>query len=140
MERKYPQAVLAKIVVVDDEHIIADTVALILQKHGFDATAVYSGRAALACCETVEPQLVITDVMMPDMNGVETALRVQQKHPLCKVLLFSGQATGQLLAQDAYKQGQRFELMLKPMAPGELVDKVAECLGISPSPRIRRRE
>ena len=62
------------IVVVDDEHVIADTLAAILNSSGFHAFAAYSGESALELIAARVPDLLITDVCMPEMNGVELAV------------------------------------------------------------------
>jgi CheY-like chemotaxis protein len=64
-----------KVLVVDDEHVIADTLAIILNQSGFDASAVYSGTDAVERARRTTPDLVITDVFMPDLNGIQAAIQ-----------------------------------------------------------------
>jgi len=59
------------ILVVDDEHAITDTLALILERAGYKSTAAYSASEALMAVEKQRPDLIISDVMMPVMNGVD---------------------------------------------------------------------
>ncbi len=117
-----------KIVVVDDERLVADTLATILQRSGFQATAVYSGEEALASCNECAPDLLISDVLMPGLNGVETAMRVRKTLPSCKILLFSGQAQVANLLLEAENAGYSFELLSKPIHPRELLAKIETLL------------
>ena len=59
-----------RVLVVDDERVIADTLAIILNQNGFDASAVYTGTAAVDRARDTRPDLIISDVIMPDMNGL----------------------------------------------------------------------
>jgi CheY-like chemotaxis protein len=77
------------VLVVDDERVIADTLAIILNQNGFDASAVYTGTAAVDRARETKPDLIISDVIMPDMNGIEAAIRIRKVLPGCKILLFS---------------------------------------------------
>jgi CheY-like chemotaxis protein len=67
------------IVVVDDEKRIADTLALILDSKGYSAEAAHDGESALEICRQRIPDLVLSDVVMPGMNGIELAIAVSQQ-------------------------------------------------------------
>ncbi len=114
-----------RVLVVDDERCIADTLAAIFRNAGYDAAAAYDGQSALSQCESFRPDLIITDVVMPGMSGIEVAVKVRQQYPDCKVLLFSGQAATANLLQEARESGHDFELLVKPIHPSELLAKVA---------------
>jgi CheY-like chemotaxis protein len=113
-----------KVLVVDDERVIADTLAIILNQHGFDASAVYTGTQAVEKARTVQPELIISDVIMPDMNGIETAIHIRKFLPNCKILLFSGQAATADLLESARAQGHEFEILAKPVHPQDLLAKL----------------
>jgi DNA-binding NtrC family response regulator len=107
--------------IVDDETVISSTRAMILSQSGFKATAFFSAEAAIAAAESGCPQLLITDVAMPGMNGIDLAIRFETLCPKCKVLLFAGQAsTGDLLAM-ARNQGHDFAVLAKPVHPRDLL-------------------
>ena len=110
-----------KILVVDDERVIADTLAIILNQHGFDASAVYTGTAAVERARSTKPDLIISDVIMPDMNGIEAAIHIRKFLPGCKILLFSGQAATADLLESARAQGHEFEILAKPVHPQDLL-------------------
>ncbi len=113
-----------KILVVDDEHRIADTLAVILNQSGFDASAAYTGTQAVDRARETRPDLVITDVIMPDMNGIEAAIQIRAMLPACKILLFSGQAATADLLERARSQGHEFEILAKPVHPQDLLSKL----------------
>jgi len=116
--------------IVDDEEVIAKTLAMILNQAGFDATALFSGEAAVAWAEPMRPDLVITDVMMPGMTGIEAAIVIRGKLPECKILLFSGQAATTDLLEEARASGHDFELISKPVHPRDLLEKIRGSLSI----------
>jgi DNA-binding NtrC family response regulator len=119
------------ILVVDDEQRIADTLALILQNNGYETAVAYEGDSALAQSSRIRPDMLLTDVIMPGMNGIELALAVSERLPECKVLLFSGQAATAELLDRAQKQGCDFPLLSKPIHPEDLLKRVAEILNSS---------
>jgi len=115
-----------KVLVVDDEQVIADTLARILDLNGYDASAVYTGTAAVENARALQPDLVISDVIMPDMNGIEAAISIRRFLPSCKILLFSGQAATADLLEHARAQGHEFEILAKPVHPQDLLAKLRE--------------
>jgi DNA-binding NtrC family response regulator len=122
-----PESVV-RVLVVDDEKLIADTLALILTRAGFRARAAYSGEDAVDMAPSFAPHFLISDVVMQGINGVETANRITQAVPGCRVLLFSGQATRADLDKLPESTGQEFNLILKPIHPTELINILnAEC-------------
>lgn len=113
-----------RVLVVDDERVIADTLAIILNQSGFSASAVYTGMAAVERAKADKPDLIISDVIMPDMNGIEAAIRIRQLLPGCKILLFSGQAATADLLEKARQEGHEFEILAKPVHPQDLLAKL----------------
>jgi CheY-like chemotaxis protein len=113
-----------RVLVVDDEQVIADTLAKILDLNGYDASAVYTGTAAVESARSLKPDLVISDVIMPDMNGIEAAISIRGFLPSCKILLFSGQAATADLLENARAQGHEFEILAKPVHPSDLLAKL----------------
>ncbi len=112
------------VLIVDDEPCIADTLSAILRQFGYQARAAYDAAGALAACESNTPDLVISDVAMPGMNGIELAIRLRRCYPGCKILLFSGTASTTDLLESARSQGYDFELMAKPVHPSDLLAKL----------------
>ena len=113
-----------KVLVADDERVIADTLVIILNQSGFDATAVYSGTKAVELAESLKPDMLISDVIMPDLSGIDAAISVRRILPTCKILLFSGQAATADLLDKARQQGHEFEILAKPVHPQDLLAKL----------------
>ena len=113
-----------KVLVADDEQVIANTLAIILNQAGFEARAVYSGEKAVEALDTFEPDMLITDVIMTGMTGIEAAIATQAKLPNCKILLFSGQAATADLLEKARQGGHEFEILAKPVNPTDLLAKL----------------
>ena len=110
-----------RVIVIDDETLIAETVAEILRQEGFEAVAVSAGRPAVELAKTWLPDIVLSDVIMPGENGIETGVRIRELVPGCKVILFSGQAATVDLLEDARRHGHRFEILAKPIKPEQLI-------------------
>jgi CheY-like chemotaxis protein len=113
-----------RVIVVDDEQVIASTLAIILNQAGFEAIAMFSGEEAIAELEHFQPDLLITDVIMPGMSGIEAALITRRKLPKCKILLFSGQAATSDLLDKARSEGHEFDILAKPVHPTDLLKKL----------------
>jgi DNA-binding response OmpR family regulator len=114
-----------RVFIVDDEKTIADTLGVILRQSGYEAHVFYDAQSALLQLDSVLPDLVITDVVMPQMTGVELAVVIKQRHPACKILLFSGNARTSDLLADVREQGHDFELLAKPIYPTDLLARIA---------------
>jgi DNA-binding NtrC family response regulator len=114
-----------RVYVVDDEDVIAYSLAMILRYNGgFHATAFDDSVEALEACLFEPPDLLITDVMMPRLNGIDLAIQVQEHSPECKVLLFSGQLATVSLLDAVRAKGYNFELLSKPVHPADLMAKI----------------
>ena len=112
---------MRRIFVVDDEKIIADSLSAILRSSGFDARAFYDGASTLAACKVDAPDWIISDVVMPGLSGIDTAVQIRQIYPNCKILLFSGQAATVDLLKKARDRGHEFEIVAKPIKPETLL-------------------
>ena len=119
-----PERGLTKVLVADDEHTIADTLAVILSHAGFETKAVYSGEAAVDLAEAYRPDMLITDVVMDGITGIEAAIQIRSILPSCKILLFSGQAATLDLLEEARLRGHEFEILAKPIHPVDLLAKL----------------
>ena len=113
-----------RVLVVDDEEVIANTLAIILDNAGFEARAVFSGEQAVELLESFQLEMMITDVIMHGMTGIEAAIATRNGLPKCNILLFSGQAVTADLLQQARTQGHEFEILAKPVHPSDLLAKL----------------
>ncbi len=116
------------VLVVDDESVIADTVAEILSRSGYAAMTAYDGNEALETALVTPPEMLITDVVLPGMTGIELAIQMRRIFPDCKILLFSGQAATVDLLATAKGAGHHFNLLHKPVQPKDLLKYVGESL------------
>jgi DNA-binding NtrC family response regulator len=116
-----------RVLVVDDERIIADTLTMILRGRGFDARAAYSGEDAAEIVLTWTPDAVVADVIMGKMDGVALAIYLAKTLPSCKVLLMSGNLATERLINESKELGHDFPILAKPFPP----ESMFEFLGLS---------
>ena len=114
--------------VVDDESAIADTVAEILNREGYGAISIYCAEDALDISLDKPPQMIISDVMLAGMDGIELAVKMRRIFPDCRILLFSGHGSTPGLLTSANRQGHQFDCLSKSVHPTELLARVAEGL------------
>lgn len=112
------------VLVVDDEHLIADTMTEILNRCGFQTVCAYDGSSALELAIEVTPDFVVTDVVMPNMNGVQLAIAIRKFLPSTEILLLSGQAGIAQILDRGRKEGYSFELIAKPIHPEKLIQRL----------------
>jgi CheY-like chemotaxis protein len=120
-----------RILVVDDERAIAATLATILEYRGYETAKAYSGEEAVQIARSFQPDCVVSDVVMGEMNGIDAAIEILHVLPHCKVLLVSGNAGYGNLLENARANGFDLEILLKPVPPLELLERIAQTL--SPS-------
>lgn len=116
---------ILKVLIADDERIIANTLTLILNTSGYEAKAVYSGEKALELASEMSPDVLICDVILGGISGIDVAIHIARDQPACKVILFSGQAATADLLERAEADGYRFDILAKPIHPKVLLDYLA---------------
>jgi DNA-binding NtrC family response regulator len=112
------------IFVVDDERNIASSLTAILNMSGYRARFFVNPVEALAAARKEQPDLLISDVVMPELSGVDLAIQLKEQCPSCKVLLFSGQAATTDFLREARQQGHSFEVLAKPIHPNALLARI----------------
>ena len=121
-----------RILVVDDERAIVDSLAEILERSGYEVSRAYSGNEALIQSSEGCPNVLLSDVLMPDIHGFELALQIKKACPECRLILFSGQAATAQLALEYSRTfsrlGYRFQLLPKPLHPEALLKRLEESL------------
>ncbi len=110
-----------RVLVVDDESVIASSLSAILRQSGYLAESFTNPLDALRSAMQEAPDVLISDVVMPHMSGVDLAMRVKSACPDCRVLLFSGQAATVSFLEEARSQGHNFHLLSKPIHPLDLL-------------------
>jgi DNA-binding NtrC family response regulator len=110
-----------RVLVVDDENLIADSVAAILNRNGYAAISRYSGEEAIQSIHERCPDIIVSDVVMPDLNGIQLAKAVRSMCPNARIVLFSGNVDTASLLDDASLEGHVFEILAKPVHPLQLL-------------------
>lgn len=122
-----PQSPLRPLaLVVDDEPIIRDTLAAILNAAGFAALTAFNGISALEMALLMPPQILITDLAMPGMDGLALAVAVTRAVPDCEAILFTGHASICEIAARMRALDCDFVTLLKPVHPVDLLDCICE--------------
>lgn len=119
-DRKQP-----RVFVVDDEPTISSTLAIILQ--GFDSRSFNAPLEALQAARSDVPDLLITDLAMPGMSGIELAVEFRRNYPSSKILLFSGTAYIDEFLGKVAADGHTFDLLSKPAHPANCSEPYAIC-------------
>lgn len=112
------------IFVVDDERIISGTLTTILNWRGYPTRGFVDPIEALCAARLDAPDLLISDIAMPHLSGVELAIQIKAASPACRVLLISAQAGTIDLLPEARELGHEFDLFPKPLHPTDLLRKV----------------
>jgi DNA-binding NtrC family response regulator len=117
-----------KILVVDDEATIAQTLELIFESRGYEVRVANSAEEAIDIIAGWKPDLAILDVMLPQMNGIELGLVLESNYPECRLLLMSGHPGTAAMLEGAERTGHHFEILAKPVHPSFILDTVATLL------------
>lgn len=110
-----------RVLVVDDEVAIAESLAHILCLRGHNAQCAYSAESAIEIVPTFEPQVLVADVFMGGMNGIELANLIIGRNPACRVILFSGQAEHSRAMADLHPSPHGYKIHPKPLHPEVLL-------------------
>ncbi len=130
-----------RILVIDDERSILDTIQILLKSEGYDVVTSQNGREALDDFETIQPDIVLTDIRMPAMSGLEILAVVQERDPKVPVILMTAQASLQSAVQ-AVNQGA-FYYLQKPFTNADLLAlcrRAAETRELTQENRALKRE
>ncbi|MCB0408803.1 MAG: response regulator transcription factor [Flavobacteriales bacterium] len=119
---------MEKILLVDDEQDILEFVGYNLSKEGYDVTTANNGRDAIALAQKETPDLIILDVMMPEMDGIETCLELRNIDKLKDVLIIFLSARGEDYSQVAGFDAGADDYISKPIKPRLLVSRVKAIL------------
>lgn len=119
-----------KVLIVDDERWTSDTLATIFTIAGYDARATYSAEDALEMMKDWQPALVILDVVLPKMSGIDLAIDLAGRAPSCQILLFSGNPNTAQLARAAAQAGHLFNILDKPIHPDFMLQKASQLLAV----------
>lgn len=119
-----------KVLIVDDEQWTSDTLATIFNIAGFEARATYSAEEAIEIMRGWQPALVILDVVLPKMSGIDLAIELAGRAPSCQILLFSGNPHTAQMARSAAQAGHPFDILEKPVHPDFMLQKASQLLSV----------
>lgn len=111
------------VLVVDDEFYIVDLLADVLEDEGFQVLRAYDGKSALALAEQTTVDLVIADIMMPQLDGITLARRLRQRNARIRIVLMSAAVPC---------VPPEFGFIAKPFDINELLEKLEETAGTPP--------
>jgi DNA-binding response OmpR family regulator len=109
-----------RIIVIDDQRLIANTLAQILNQNGYDAAPVYSGEEALERVKESQPDIVLSEVRMHKLDGIQTALRIRILHRNCRVILLS--ASDISIEEQTRIHDCGFEFLRRPLHPKDVLN------------------
>ncbi|WP_457551779.1 response regulator [Desulfobacula sp.] len=129
-----------KVLLADDEKEFIDTLSQRLELRDFAVTTVYSGESAIAMAEKIDFDVIILDVLMPEITGIDALKEIKIHPPLTPVILLTGEATVENAIQ-GMKLGA-FDFLMKPADTDRLVEKInqANTLKHEHDERIRQAE
>lgn len=113
---------MAKLLIIDDEVEFASTLRQRLRLRGMDTTDVHSGTEGLAKLAEIGPEVVILDLKMPDMNGLDVLVGIKAHDPSIEVIMLTGHGSGAAGIQ-AMEKGA-FNYIMKPVDLNELLEKI----------------
>jgi len=117
-----------RILVVDDEVAVADTLSLIFSGCGYEAHSAHSAEEAIETISTWQPDVAVVDVMLPRMNGIEFGIVLKSNYPACRVVLVSGHPGTEELLELARRRGHDFDILAKPLHPDVILEIVSNLL------------
>lgn len=121
---------MPKVLIIDDDLLVRETIVRILERKGYQTLSAPDGRRGLSTFCSEQPDLVITDIIMPDKEGLETIREIRVERPDAKIIAISG--GGRIANLDFLEFAGKFgacEMISKPFDPADLLDAVARCLG-----------
>ena len=120
---------MQRVLIVDDDRLVADTLTLIFGKSGFEAKAVYSAEDGLICARAFAPHLLLCDVTMPGRNGLDLVDDISRELPSCHILFLTGFYSNlKNVREQAVRLRRPVGILTKPCQPSELLREAAALL------------
>lgn len=119
---------MKKILVIDDNPVVRNTLGRILQGASYEVISAGDGRQGMAAFRKEQPDLVITDIIMPEQEGLETIRQILSERPDAKIIAISG--GGRMGSTDFLRIARKVgatEVLPKPFDPDDLLQLVATC-------------
>ena len=121
---------MTRVLVVEDDEIVRFLLVSLLRKAGYEVVVAANGREGLACYRQGHADVILTDIFMPVMDGVEMMIDLARSHPEARVVVISGGSKmiyGRSALRTAELLGAK-RVIRKPVVPDELLSSVAFAL------------
>ena len=120
---------MQRVLVVDDERLVADTLTLVFAKSGFDARAAYSADSAIECSREFKPNLLLCDITMPGKDGHALVEEISQELPSCRIMVLTGFYSNLAgVRAQASRLRRPMGILTKPCQPTDLLREAAALL------------
>jgi CheY-like chemotaxis protein len=121
---------MERILVVDDEQAVRETVQLLLKREGFNVVVAEGGSAALEAAEIFSFDMMIVDVVMPDMDGLETVRLLHTGAPKVPIIVMSAHGSLASAERDYFRSAMELGAtccLQKPFSREQLLDAIEFC-------------
>jgi CheY-like chemotaxis protein len=121
-----------KILVIDDDHLVRYTLSKILSSYGYEVVTASDGKRGMTVLRDEHPDVVITDIIMPEQEGIDTIIQIRRERPGIKIVAISG--GGRIRNIDFLEMAQSLgadEVIAKPFEADELLNRLLR-LGFPP--------
>ncbi len=118
---------MAKLLVTDDSDFMRELINDMVAEAGHEVTMAKSGEEMLEIYEQIRPDVVVLDVIMEGINGLETMEALKERHPEAKVVICSAVATQPKMVQNAIKKGAD-AIIAKPFSVDQMLEAINGCL------------
>lgn len=122
---------MQRVLVVDDDRLVADTLTLVFTKSGFEAKTSYSADHALVCARDFQPNLMLCDVTMPGRDGLTLVSDITRELPACRIIVLTGFYSNlKKVREQTSSMARRVGILTKPCQPSDLLREAADLLAI----------
>ncbi len=124
------------VLVIDDSKVVRRLVETTLSEAGYSAVAASDGSEGMQLWRETQPALVITDIMMPERDGIETMIEIRRHCPQAKILAMTGfRHSGSVDFAEMLRRLGADDVLIKPFAPEVLLAKVDRLISLEPRAR-----
>ncbi|HUB98097.1 MAG TPA: response regulator [Stellaceae bacterium] len=120
---------MAKILVIEDDVMLRNTIEKILRHGGFEVVLAEDGARGLTSFRSERPDLVLTDIIMPEREGIATIVEIRRERPDAKIIAMSG--GGRIGSADFLGMARKLgadDIIAKPFLPQDLIGRITACL------------
>lgn len=118
-----------RVLVVDDDHLVADTLRMVFAANGFESEACYSAAEGLQMAKSFSPELMLCDIMMQGEDGLQLAAQVFHELPRCQMIMLTAYLSRAASAEvEALRKKRPLKVLNKPCAPETLIEEAIQLL------------